>query len=591
MIGETYNPLERYSSEFQVTFSQNAEAFFDDLVTRSGVDVEKNAELVGKYNLLCRQEKEASDRCGAFAFGMVVDILLMIGSAGAAIIGTFQKQLEVEMEDTPRLLCILIGFPLALLCLWLFFKWLKPAYSQAKALKEKLKKEAEAVKQEATEQMAPLNELYTWDIPVRLFEKTVPDVTFDRFSNEARIQQFSDEFGWDGDMGKNISVLFAQSGELANNPFAFIHFLKMEWGQKTYTGSITIHWTTVERDSQGKRRTVHHSETLRASVTKPAPMYDTNTALIYGNEAAPNLTFVRKCSGLAQADGFVGSMRRRHEQKKLEEFSRNLEDESQYTMMANKEFETLFNTMNRDNEVEFRLMFTPMAQKQMVELLKDTKVGYGDDFQFSKDHKINILHSKHLTATEMDTNPKRFANFDLKSARSFFLRWNQEYFRSLYFSMAPLLSIPLYMQTLPQSKLDIYPELSLRSANFWEFEATANYMGWSRFAHPDSVTDQILKARGVGRSEGGTATVEVTAYGYRTVSHVEHISKFGGDGNFHDVPVEWLEYLPVEKTSQVLMKEMPGWSLPQYNEECSRQNISRADAFRREIVAFFQREE
>ena len=588
MIAEAYNPLERYRSEFQSTFAENAERFFEELVTRSGVNEEENAGLVSKYNLLCRQAKEADSRCGAFAFGIGVDILLMLGSAAVAIIGCFQKQLDVAMDENVRMLCILIGFPLALLCLTLFLKWLKPGYSKAKSLRDKLKKDAEAVKQEALEQMAPLNALYTWDIPARLFEQTVPNVKFDRFSNEARIQQFADEFGWDGDLGIDTSVLFAQSGELADNPFAFVHFLKMVWGEKTYTGRLTIHWTTWERDSDGKRRQVHHSETLTASVTKPAPEYHESSAFVYGNEAAPNLSFTRKCTGLGQADGFFGSMRKRQERKKLEKFSRNLEDESQYTMMANKEFETLFNTMDRDNEVEFRLLFTPMAQKQMVELLKENKFGYGDDFQFSKDHKINILHSYHLSNTDLDTRPLRFANFDLRDARRVFLEWNQEYFRSLYFSMAPVLAIPLYMQTLPQSKLDIYPELSLRRANFWEFEAMANYLGRDRFKHPQSVTQQILKAHCTGRSEGGTASVDVTAYGYRTVEHTDYISKYGGDGQFHDVPVHWLEFLPVERTSQLNVKEMPGWSLPEYNAECVRQNIPRADAFRREIIAFFQ---
>ena len=163
---------------------------------------------------------------------------------------------------------------------------------------------------------------------------------------------------------------------MGGNPFAFCKLLQMTWGSETYSGSITIHWTTVERDSNGKRYTQHHSEVLTATVTKPKPVYGENTIFVYANDAAPNLTFSRRCSELSQlGNGFFDRMKIRSERKKLEEFSRNLEDESNYTMMANKEFETLFNTMDRNDEVEFRVLFTPMAQRNMLELLKDKTIG------------------------------------------------------------------------------------------------------------------------------------------------------------------------------------------------------------------------
>ena len=47
----------------------------------------------------------------------------------------------------------------------------------------------------------------------------------------------------------------------------------MEWRTKKYEGSLTVEWTTVETDSDGKKHTKHHSETLHASVEKPCPEY------------------------------------------------------------------------------------------------------------------------------------------------------------------------------------------------------------------------------------------------------------------------------------------------------------------------------
>ena len=330
---------------------------------------------------------------------------------------------------------------------------------------------------------------------------------------------------------------------------------------------------------------MHHSETLTASVTKPKPEYLNHSMLVYGNEAAPNLSFNRECSGLAQESGMFGSLKIRSERKKLEKFSRDLTDDSNYTMMSNKEFETLFNTMDRDNEVEFRVLFTPLAQRQIVQLLKDTKEGYGDDFSFKKDKKINVIEASHLNETQLDTSPNKFHNFDLEAARAHFIEWNCQYFKSLYFAIAPILAIPTYIQTLPESTFQPYPELAFKMANAWEYEATANYLGEENFKHPASETRNILKVGAIDRNND-TGHVQVCAYGFRTVKHTEYIDKFGGDGKMHTIPVDWLEYLPVQRQSVMDVQEKPGC-----DEVQCRTNCTSAEIFRREMLAFLRHED
>jgi hypothetical protein len=39
------------------------------------------------------------------------------------------------------------------------------------------------------------------------------------------------------------------------------------------------------------------------------------------------------------------------------------------------------------------------------------------------------------------------------------------------------------------------------------------------------------------------------------VERVDYISTFGGDGRFHNVPVYWLEYIPVQKQTIIEMRE------------------------------------
>ncbi|MBQ7178354.1 MAG: hypothetical protein IJS08_13140, partial [Victivallales bacterium] len=549
MSAEEYNPLERYSGEFKESFSRNASEFFDALVQRSGVDAEENKRLVAAYYRLCDEADKADSKHSWLMFLIVLSVIALCISAGLLIWSIVEETLPFDwfMENLIQSQCICGA--IALLSGGLLF-WLVPAMRRQRQIRDEKRNAANEKRAEAQRQLDALNRLYTWDIPVRLFEKTVPDFKFDHFSSQARMLQFANEYGWDGKFDNETSVLFTQSGDLAGNPFAFCNLLSQYWGNETYYGSITIHWTTRERDSNGKLQTVHHSETLTASVTKPKPEYVNHSILVYGNEAAPNLSFTRECSGLAQESGFWGSLKMRSERKKLEKFSRNLTDESNYTMMANKEFETLFNTMDRNNEVEFRVLFTPLAQRQMIQLLKDTKEGFGDDFSFKKDNKINMIQAAHLNETRLDTNPGEFHNFDLEAARAHFLEWNNQYFKSLYFAIAPILAIPTYIQTLPESKFQPYPELAFKTANAWEYEATANFVGEARFKHPSSVTRNILKINGISRSNN-TGHAQVCAYGFRTEKRTDYIEKFGGDGKFHTIPVKWLEYLPVQRQSSM----------------------------------------
>ena len=49
--------------------------------------------------------------------------------------------------------------------------------------------------------------------------------------------------------------------------------------------------------------------------------------------------------------------------------------------------------------------------------------------------------------------------------------------------------------------------------------------------------------------------MSVTAYGFRGEDRTDYVSVLGGDGDYHDVPVHWVEYLPVERTSRMSVAE------------------------------------
>ncbi len=188
----------------------------------------------------------------------------------------------------------------------------------------------------------------------------------------------------------------------------------------------------------------------------------------------------------------------------------------------------------------------------MLELLKDDEIGYGDDFTFIKRGKINLLHSKHLSGSSLNTDPEIFHDWDFDRAHLNFKNFNENYFKNLYFSLAPLLAIPLYQQT--RTYKDIYKGEIQSQPSSWEHEAIANYYGAVYFKHESSITENILKTQLVEMRDG-VSKVRVTANGFGGKNRVDYESVWGGDGRFHRVPIRWVEYFPVERKSYMYVSE------------------------------------
>ena len=569
MTEDVYEPLARYRDEFRERFATLAREKFKELAKRSGVNVGANRALVAEIKKLEREADSTSSKKSCYGCLMAIGFVV----AAAALIGAIAAD---GSDSETKGMCI-VGIIAGLV----FGVAMIPLFKSAADLLGGLRSRIAAKKDSAWRQMEPLNRLYTWDLTVKLIEATVPRLEFDPYFTAGRLESLHRQYGWDDSFNEDKSIIFAQSGVINGNPFVFAQYLDMEWGEETYYGEKEISWTEWEEDEEGRERPVTRHETLTASVTKPIPRYSDHKTLIYGNDAAPNLSFSREPSGLTGNDGgFWGGLKKKRRLNELKEFSRNLDDDSNFTLMNNHEFETWFHAKDRDDEVEFRLLFTPVAQTQMLALMKDTKVGYGDDFTFVKQKKINLLLSKHLSEATIDTDPARFRNWDYDAAAEFFLSFNERYFKDVYFALAPLLAIPLYQQT--RTHEEIWKGIiDGRASSFWEHEALANYHGEEKFQHPSCVTRNILKTRVVRRDEG-ESTVAVTAYGHRGIERVDYEEVYGGDGKWHDVPVPWTEYLPVDRTSNMCLTER-GTPSDRFRQMAES---SRASAFRRSILSF-----
>lgn len=583
-----YEPLAEYAKKYRELHARNTSELFEELLAKSGVDEQANAALVRTIRSL---ESDLGKNEGRRSLLTTLNVIAIIIAAGSAVLAVLDFVNDHGSGSTD-------GFPLygALLALTLVLslfsaKKLFPSIRELKAKIAALRSDIDARKQEATAQMEPLNSLFDWGMPGKLVHKTVPRIEMDPIFSVGRLKDLERVFHLDDSFNRGRSVVGVQSGEINGNPFVLANTLGFEWVPRSYSGSITIHWTESVRGPDGKRTTVHRSEVLTATVTHPAPEFGNAKFLLFGNVAAPDLVFNREPSPLSGKDPGKWTHAKKSALKRLQKKAAAIEDGkvSDYTLMANHEFEVLFNAADRNDEIQFRLLFTPFAQQQMVDLLNDTKIGYGDDFAFRKFHMINCIVPAHFSSVSFDTSPTQYADYELAVVRRRFNDFNNEYFKGLYFALAPLLSIPLYQQM--RSHESIWGDALSRSPSFWEHESLANFHGEAAFRHSASITRNILKTE-LKSQDGPEQVVAVTAHGFRGEQRVDHVRKFGGDGRWHDVPVEWTEYLPVSRTSDMRVYDSNGKSLQEYNAASAASEEIR-EAFRRwnprEQACYFRR--
>lgn len=557
---DIYEPLTLYRDELRDKHAENAAALFDRLSKDSGVDIPANKSTVGEIRTL---ESDIASETTRRNHWRVLNTLSILAAVITGALLAYALYCSSQGEEAPVPPAGIAG-SIATLILGILASVFgcAPRLRAAAERIAELKTKRDALESTAWEQMAPLNALFDWGQPASLIHQTAPRIEFDPYFSEGRLHDLERVFGWDGSFNRSRSVIFSHSGEINGNPFVVAQTLSCRMTQKTYHGSLSISWRESYTDANGRRQTITRYQTLHASVEKPFPTYPEEKVLIYGNDAAPDLTFSRQPSSLASAgDTAFGRWRVRSEIKRLEKFSRNLDDDSNYTIMANREFEALFHATDRSDEVQFRLLFTPLAQQQMVRLLKDREVGYGDDFCFRKDRRVNYVVPEHLQGQNIDTNPDQFHSYDWATARRNFIAFNADFFRGLYFALAPLLSIPLYQQL--RTHETIYGTREDRASSFWEHEALANFYGDARFKHPACVTRSLLKTYATPAPDG-SRNVQVTAYGYRAEQRTDYVSVWGGDGRMHDVPVNWTEYLPVQQTTPLSLVETDNLTLQDY---------------------------
>ncbi|MCI2068784.1 MAG: hypothetical protein LKJ88_04335 [Bacilli bacterium] len=549
-------PLEMFNKQLKGQNSENAAKYFDEFAKKAGIDPKANAQAVNDYNQKCLARDLAKKEARKIHAKKVLLILLgsfVIAAGVVFIILAVAAQLFMPLYIYILLAIFLIGGGIGIIILT--NKMLNGKIKdkdQALAAREA---EAQAALQLCWAMMNPLNSLYDWNMQADVIKMTTPLLELDKNFDIKKYAYLEEKYGLSQLDDSFRSVNFVQSGAVQGNPFFIRKDLIQTTFMKRYTGSIVISWTTTSKDSDGNTQIVNHTQTLTAYVDKPAPAYHYETYLIYANDAAPDLSFSRIPQVSINASDRDLKHQVEKEEKKIHKASERAVDDAghQFTELWNPEFESLFHALDRDQEVQFRLLFTPLAQKNELNLIK-SKAPYGDDFNFTKVKCLNIIYSRHSQALDYSGNPGYFIDYDLNNAKKKFVSYCDNYFQGLFFDMAPLLSIPLYQQNKPQEYL--YKQEYEMNISPYEDMVLANSFDRNLLKPLNAVTESILRTSFEGK-EGDSDKIRITAHAYSGTQMVDYISVLGGDERIHQVPVYWVKYDPVSKDTFMVIKKYP----------------------------------
>ncbi len=530
-----------YQTVYKNLFSKNTKEYFDKLVSDSKISVDENIKAADDYMAFCQEANGIEKKLKSKK--TIKKFLTFLGIVGVAT--------SILIFAVSYYQLLFFSVPVAIVPFLISQLVVKKRISLIETELSDTKQKADSAYQCAQSLISPFLDLLDSDVTRRLVQMTVPTLNIDKNYDMRRFDYLSGKYGYAEQDGEKTSTIGIMSGEIVGNPFIFQRRLSQTWTEKTYTGSLLIEWTEYTVNSRGERVKVHRSEVLHARVVKPLPYFYYSNSLIYGNEAAPNLSFSREKTHFEQLSekkqrSFVKSKIKQIKKKMKKDMSKG------FTGLGNEEFDAVFGAENRDNEVEFRLLFTPLAQKNILNLIKETSP-FGDDFDIHKDRCINEVVSEHLQNWNFNIDSSQYSFYDIRMCKDAFIKLNEEYFESVYFDFAPLLSIPLYQQHKPREY--IYKKSYSRNYTVREAEVLVNRLCNQGLIDDRADTPAILKTR-LERSENNVDYISVKSHAYEAVKRVDYIPVRGGDRHYHDVPVEWFEYIPVEKTSNVKLQEL-----------------------------------
>lgn len=177
MTDDIYDPLDEYVNTFQPRFEQVAKDTFAKLAKEAQVDVDANRQT-------CRLLYDAEKSLGAVKSRIGWTTFLCVILWCCAAIGIFAICKDYGTMSPAIATAVLLSVLAAVI---LLLSVIHPRLKRLKAERGDLKQTIAQHKDEAWEQMAPLNRLYDWDVLTRMMTETVPRLEFDPYFTEQRL--------------------------------------------------------------------------------------------------------------------------------------------------------------------------------------------------------------------------------------------------------------------------------------------------------------------------------------------------------------------------------------------------------------------
>lgn len=351
-------PLKYYKSEFAEKFLDKLTENFEDLLKKSNIDIEANRKSVKEYNDIIKNKKKNNRKlkflnvCSCILF-LIVFYLIFCDLNFIFLL----KKLSASKGDIQETALKTALLSIVIILVLVFnFKYLGKKIKGFKEKNSDLETEMQSKREECYLQLYPFIKLLESNIANKITTDIIPNLNIDKNFKIERYAELVKKYGLAEKLKPRFSTKDIISGEILGNPFVIVKSLYNETVDKVYTGSRTVSWTEYYRENgETKSRTV--SQTLTASIVRPKEFFHENINLIYGNEAAEHLKFTREPKFVHELTPKKLQKHIKNKEKEIKKMSeRAVKEGKTFLEMGNTEFDALFHALDRNNEVEFRVL-------------------------------------------------------------------------------------------------------------------------------------------------------------------------------------------------------------------------------------------
>ncbi len=526
MPAEILNPV-RYREDFLKEHASGTETYLNELLEKTGTSLKENQSACQEINALDKVLLKTKRKFSLFKTGMGILLTLLVILVLTAIGGAYYVFTEPGISLSPAAVysifvsCILVavGFLVLIILTSIFLS------KKNKKFKATISNFEEVIGAKTEETISKLYEFYRAFNYSQVYSQTqaqIPEIEFLKSADTNFVKYIEKNFDPVYAPSSTSMLVDYRAGYFYKNPFIVGMYKEMNLVPHTYTGSLAISYYSGFGEH---RRLV--SETLHATLVKPKPEYKYIAVnSLYAN-AVPELEF-EKAPVLdynpAKHDKYI-----KQAEKTLAQIEKKNAD---FTPMSNTEFEAMFPATKRSSEQKYRAFFGQVAQQNLINFAKT--LPSGRNYTYSKSHNTNEVTLRELSES-FDINPLEFVGYNL----TIFLNKYKEYAKvlsaSLYDSFVPYLSNPVLLE----GNISKQPEHSRLPSVLEHLALLAKLKSTELLPDEAGIDEYILEPL----SEYDSVC---KVHSFKAVPRVEYVVVNAGDGP-HQVPVNWIEYIPVFK--------------------------------------------